>query len=115
MRCKDQINIILCLHSTGSCKLIPVVIGSAKKPRFKYDHPVLPYCNHKNGWNDTKNGGVKFFYLACMNGQVNQWLWPRNKLFRSTQTSTFLNSLLMSLSIYQPLDQCLKQVIREGF
>ena len=48
MKCKDRITIILCVNATGSCKLNPVVIGSAKNLRcFKYDHPVLPYFNQK--------------------------------------------------------------------
>lgn len=44
MKAKEHVTIILCVNSTGSCKMTPVVIGSAKNPRcFKQNPPCLPY------------------------------------------------------------------------
>ena len=46
MKAKDRITVIACVNATGSCKLPPVMIGSAKKPcSFT---PRLPYYNQKN-------------------------------------------------------------------
>ena len=40
MKAKDRITVIACVNATGSCKLPPVMIGSAKK------HVVLPHAYH---------------------------------------------------------------------
>ena len=49
MKAKDRITVIFCTNATGSCKMTPVVIGSAKRPRcFKNTPPCLPYFNQKN-------------------------------------------------------------------
>ena len=56
MKAKDRITVIFCTNATGSCKMTPVVIGSAKSPRCFKDTPsCLPYFNQKNAWNDTHN------------------------------------------------------------
>ena len=55
MKAKDRITVILCGNSTGSCKIPPTVIGSAKNPRcFKDNPPSLPYLNQKNAWCDRE-------------------------------------------------------------
>ena len=56
MKAKDRLTVVLCVNSTGTCKVDPVVIGSAKKPRcFKEIPPVVPYFWQKNAWNDQVN------------------------------------------------------------
>ena len=56
MKAKERVTIILCVNATGSCKMTPVVIGSAKNPRcFKRNPPSLPYYHQLNAWNDTIN------------------------------------------------------------
>ena len=56
MKAKDRITIILCSNSTGTCKVPPTVIGSAKNPRcFKDNPPCLPYLHQRNAWNDQEN------------------------------------------------------------
>ena len=56
MKAKDRITVIFCTNASGSCKIQPVVIGSAKRPRcFKDTPPCLPFFNQINAWNDTHN------------------------------------------------------------
>ena len=38
MKAKDRITVILCVNSTGTCKIPPTVIGSAKNPRCFKDN-----------------------------------------------------------------------------
>ena len=56
MKAKDRLTVVLCVNATGTCKVDPVVIGSAKKPRcFKDNPPTVPYFWQKNAWNDQVN------------------------------------------------------------
>ena len=42
MKAKERLTIILCVNATGSCKMAPVVIGTAKNPRcFKSKPSIL--------------------------------------------------------------------------
>lgn len=54
MKAKDRVTVILCANATGTCKITPVVIGKAKKPRcFRLNPPQLPYYSQKSAWNDS--------------------------------------------------------------
>ena len=56
IKAKERLTVILCVNATGSCKMTPVVIGSAKQPRcFKKTPSCLPYYFQPNAWNDTAN------------------------------------------------------------
>ena len=56
MSSKERLTLILCANATGNRKIVPVVIGSAKKPRcFQHTQPCIPYFHQKNAWNDMKN------------------------------------------------------------
>ena len=44
MLSKDRLTLILCANATGNRKIVPVVIGSAKKPRcFQHEQLCIPY------------------------------------------------------------------------
>lgn len=50
MKAKDRITAILCVNATGTFKIVPMVIGSAKKPGcFKDRPPSIPYFTQ---WSD---------------------------------------------------------------
>ena len=56
MKAKDRIAVIFRTNASGSCKIQPVVISTAKRPRcFKDTTPCLPCFNHINAWNDIYN------------------------------------------------------------
>ena len=56
MKAQEHVTIVLCVNAIGTCKLTPVVIGSAKNPFcFKLNPPSLPYYHQPNAWNDTVN------------------------------------------------------------
>ena len=126
MKCKDRITIILCVNSTGSCKLNPVVIGSAKKPRcFKYDHPVLPYFNQKNAWNDTVN--YRKWWYEIFLPRVREWTSEPVALvidgfsghdmncFDPLKQVTVFKFPPNVTSIYQPLDQGIIATLKAGY
>jgi hypothetical protein len=55
MKAKDRLTVILCANATGTFKISPVVIGTAKRPRcFVRNPPQLPYFSQKSAWDDTK-------------------------------------------------------------
>ena len=55
MKAKDRITVMLCVNTTGTCKIPPTVIGSAKNPRCFKDNPSsVPYFNQKNAWCDRE-------------------------------------------------------------
>lgn len=67
MKAKEHVTIILCVNSTGSCKMTPVVIGSAKNPRcFKQNPPCLPYFHQPNAWNDAVNYNKWWDHFFCL-------------------------------------------------
>lgn len=54
MKAKDRVNVILCINATGTCKITPVMIGKAKKPRcFRLNPPQVPHYSQKSAWNDS--------------------------------------------------------------
>ena len=53
MKAKDRLTVLLCANATGTVKISPVVVGSAKKPRcFTNERPCLPYFSQCNAWCD---------------------------------------------------------------
>ena len=55
MKAKDRLTVILCVNATGTFKISPTVIGTAKRPRcFVRNPPELPYFNQTSAWNDKK-------------------------------------------------------------
>jgi AcrR family transcriptional regulator len=126
MKCKDRITIILCVNATGSCKLNPVVIGSAKNPRcFKYDHPVLPYFNQKKAWNDTVN--YRKWWCEVFLPRVREWTSEPVALiidgfsghdmncFDPLKQVTVFKFPPNVTSIYQPLDQGIIATLKAGY
>ncbi|KAL5497334.1 hypothetical protein EMCRGX_G013794 [Ephydatia muelleri] len=56
MKAKDRLTTILCVNATGTCKITPVIIGSAKNPRCFSRYPpvhALPYFQQKSAWSDS--------------------------------------------------------------
>lgn len=126
MKAKDRITVIACVNATGSCKLPPVIIGSAKKPRcFTRNPPCLPYYNQKNAWNDT----------VIYNKWWNEILLPTVRKHTKDPVALVLDGFsghddLCSdpvgqvkvfkfppnlTSIYQPLDQGLIAALKAGY
>ena len=55
MKAKERLTIVICANALGTCKIVRVVIGTAKAPRcFKNNPPSGPYYNQQNAWNDSK-------------------------------------------------------------
>ena len=53
MNPKDRLTVILCANATGTVKISPVILGSAKKPRFSTkEQPCLPYFSQSSAWCD---------------------------------------------------------------
>jgi hypothetical protein len=53
LRAKDRVTLILCVNADGSCKILPVIIGSAKNPHCFRDSPSpIPYLSQRNAWVD---------------------------------------------------------------
>eukprot|EP00731_Ephydatia_muelleri_P034635 Em0069g10a len=66
MKAKDRLTVVLCAIATGTVKISPVVVGSARKPRcFTIERPCLPYFSQAM-LGVTKlylgGGGMKYFY-----------------------------------------------------
>ena len=126
MKAKERVTIVLCVNATGTCKLTPVVIGSAKNPRcFKQNPPSLPYYHQPNAWNDTVNYNKwwdEVFLPAVRNstqgpvalivdgfsGHDNSCNDPLGqvKVFKFPPNVT---------SIYQPLDQGIIAALKVGY
>ena len=48
LKAKDRITLVLCVNATGSCKVPPLIIGTAKTPHCFRDSPCpLPYADQK--------------------------------------------------------------------
>lgn len=68
MCARDRVTLILCVNSTGSCKIDPVLIGTAKRPHcFKNSPPCIP----KNAWNDHECYGL--WWKSVFLPQIRQW------------------------------------------
>nr|CAH0104180.1 unnamed protein product [Daphnia galeata] len=53
LRAKDRVTLILCVNADGSCKIPPVIVGSAKNPDCFRDSPSpIPYLSQRNAWVD---------------------------------------------------------------
>ena len=123
MLATEHITIILCANATGTCKLVPVVIGSAKTPRcFKYNKSSVPYLNQKNAWND-KNNYNKWWHDAFLNA-VRKWTTDPVALLidgfsgHDSSCSDPLQQLKFPpnvTSIFQPLDQDVIATFKPGY
>jgi hypothetical protein len=50
---KDRVTLVLCVNSTGTCKIDPLMIGSAKSPRcFRDGRCPIPYTHQAKSWLD---------------------------------------------------------------
>jgi len=50
---KDRVTLVLCVNSTGTCKIAPLMIGSSKEPRcFRDGRCPIPYTNQAKAWLD---------------------------------------------------------------
>ena len=75
MRAKDRITIILCVNSTGTCKVSPTVTGAAKNPRcFKNNPPCLPYLYQKM-LGMTKSKTKNIADCKASNSWFMHWRW----------------------------------------
>ena len=55
MKAKERVTIVMCANALGTCKIVPVVIGAAKAPRYFRNNPrSVSYYNQRNAWNDSK-------------------------------------------------------------
>ena len=53
LRAKDRLTLVLCCNASGSVKVDPLIIGTAKKPVcFQDGPPQISYINQKNAWMD---------------------------------------------------------------
>lgn len=59
MKAKDRVTLVLCVNATGTIKIKPLLVGTAKKPHcFRNDRQgnsrecPLPYINQKKAWVD---------------------------------------------------------------
>jgi DDE superfamily endonuclease/Tc5 transposase DNA-binding domain len=53
LRAKDRLTLVLCCNASGSVKVDPLIIGTAKKPVcFQDGTPQIPYIDKKNAWMD---------------------------------------------------------------
>lgn len=116
LKAKDRVTLVLCINATGSCKVDPLIVGTASNPHcFRDGVCPIPYLSQKNAWVDStvyKNWWEKVFLpsvreftdepvalimdnfsghdINCSDetGQVTTFFFPPN-----------------STSIHQPLDQ----------
>jgi DDE superfamily endonuclease len=50
---KDRLTLVLCVNATGTSKVPPLLIGSAKEPRcFRDGRPPCPYIHQNRAWMD---------------------------------------------------------------
>ncbi|EFX67751.1 hypothetical protein DAPPUDRAFT_63746, partial [Daphnia pulex] len=55
LRAKDRLTLVLCANATGTCKIDPLLVGSAKNPHcFRDQQSPVPYVNLKNAWVDRE-------------------------------------------------------------
>ena len=48
LKAKDRVTLLLCVNETGTYKIPPLLLGSAKKPRCFRDSPsAIPYVSKK--------------------------------------------------------------------
>jgi DDE superfamily endonuclease len=53
LRARDRLTLVLCCNATGSQKIDPLLIGTAKKPLcFRDGQPPVPYIHQTNAWMD---------------------------------------------------------------
>ncbi len=55
LRAKDRITLVLCVSATGSRKVPPLLICTAKQPHcFRTERSPVPYINQSSAWMDRK-------------------------------------------------------------
>lgn len=55
LKAKDRVTLVLCLNATGSCKIEPLMIGTAKLPYcFRDSPPPIHYTHQSNAWLDRE-------------------------------------------------------------
>lgn len=55
MLAKDRLTLVLCVNATGTCKIDPLLVGSAMNPHcFRDERSPIPYTSKKNAWVDRK-------------------------------------------------------------
>lgn len=126
MSAKDRITVILCVNSTGSFKIDPVIIGSAKRPRcFQDSPPCIPYFSQKNAWNDRECYGR--WWNSVFLPQVRQFTKENVALLidgfsgHDESCSDPLGQVAVYkfppnvTSIYQPLDQGIIAAVKCGY
>ena len=120
MKAKDRVAVILCVNSTGTCKIPPTVIGSAKNPRcFKDNPPSVPYLNQKNAWCDreiyNKWWADVFLMAIC------KWTIDPVALIIDGFSGHDLNCvdsqvrMFKFTSVFQPLDQGIIAAYKAGY
>lgn len=126
MKAKDRLTAILCLNATGTCKIDPVIIGSAKKPRcFKDNPPCVPYFNQKNAWNDRVT--YRKWWQSVFLPAICKWTSDPVALlvdgfsghddtcFDPVQQVKVFKFPPNVTSIYQPLDQGIIRALKAGY
>ena len=115
LKAKDRLTLVLCCNATGSCKIDPLLIGSAKQPHcFRDGKCPVPYYSQKNAWMDR--AAYKFWWELFLSN-IRKWTREPVALImdqcsghdatlkddREQVTVYFLPP--NTTSIYQPLDQ----------
>nr|CAH0104760.1 unnamed protein product [Daphnia galeata] len=55
LQAKDPVTLVLCVNSTGTCKVAPLIVGTSKNPHCFRDAPSpIPYINQRNAWVDRE-------------------------------------------------------------
>ena len=95
------------MNATGNQKIVPVVIGSTKKPHcFQHKQLCILYFHQKNAWNDMKFfvkwwddgfSGHDRNVKNSFNGQVTMFVFPPN------------------VTVYQPMDQGIIATLKTGY
>ncbi|EFX66236.1 hypothetical protein DAPPUDRAFT_116600 [Daphnia pulex] len=53
LRAKDRLTLFLCVNTTGTCKIGPLLVGTAKNPHcFRDCQSPINYVNQRNAWVD---------------------------------------------------------------
>ncbi len=116
MKAKDRITLVLCCNATGTCKVGPLVIGSAKNPHcFRNASCPLPYVDQPKAWVDKER--YRFWWKTVFLPRIREFTKEKVALIMDScsghdkqcvdetgQVQVFYFPP-NSTSVYQPLDQ----------
>ena len=72
LKAKDRLTLLLCVNATGTCKIPPLLVGTAKNPHcFRDGQPPIPYINQKCAWVDRTI--YKHWWFNIFMPAIRQW------------------------------------------